>query len=255
MNITTILPVTRLKYLDRVLESLLAQTYKPNNLIVVFDGLDHEFATVRNKVVGLDYYTVRCVSSRNNGLALSIPDRRVHIVEVHKQLQEIIEDTDWIFSIEDDGILPPDALQKLVRVVQNYDDVGMVSGVELGRWGVPYVGAWRADDIHNTTEMHSLENKSPQEIIEEIDACGLYCALIRADKYKEHEFTSKNGHGPDVNLGLYLRREGYKNYIDWSIPVTHLTFKDGQEIEISPLGESRVIKLKLLYGNIWQAFR
>lgn len=255
MNITTILPVSRIQYLDRVLESLLAQTYKPNNLIVVFDGPDSQFVEVRNKIVGLDYDTVRCVKSRHDRLAFAIPDRRLHIVDIHKQIQEIIEDTDWIFSIEDDGILPPDALHKLVKIVKQYEDVGMVTGVELGRWGVPYVGAWKVDNIHDSREMYSMENKCPDGGVEEIDACGLYCALIRAGKYKQHAFTTQNGSGPDVNLGLYLRREGYHNYIDWSIPVIHLNYMNGQEIEISPLGESKLVKLKLLHGNIWQSYR
>lgn len=252
MKITTILPVSRTQYLDRVLESLVKQTHKPNNLLVIFDGDDKDYAEVRNKIVSLKFEMVLCIRSRSNTLAFNIPDRRLHIVALHQHFKEIIDDTDWIFSIEDDGILPPDALERLVKVVENNDDVGMATGVELGRWGLPYVGAWRVDNVNDLKEITSIENHASETpFVEEIDASGLYCALIRAGKYKVHEFTARNGLGPDVNLGLFLRKEGYHNYIDWGIHVTHLNFMNGKEIEISPLDESKIVKMKLLHGNIW----
>lgn len=254
MKITAILPVSRTKYLDRVIESLENQTHKPNNLLVIFDGPQEEFVEVRNKILQLKYESVLCVKSRSNRLAFNIPDRRLRIVELHKHFQEVIGDSEWIFSIEDDGILPPDALEKLVKIVNKYDDVGMATGVEVGRWGVPYVGAWRADNVNDARYLESVVDTMGPDV-EEIDACGLYCALIRVGKYQEHEFTTRNGLGPDVNLGLYLRREGYHNYIDWRIPVIHLNFKDGKEIELHPYDETKVVKLKLLHGNIWQSYR
>src|SRR5690606_32087747 len=110
----------------------------------------------------------------------AIIDRRRHITNIHNQLKELIGDADWIFSIEDDGILPNDALEKLIQVTKK-PNVGMVTGVELGRWGVPYVGAWMSDDVNKTTQLTSLENKTGSDLVEEIDACGLYCALINAE--------------------------------------------------------------------------
>lgn len=252
MKITVILPVSRTEYLDRVLESLTNQTYKPNNLIVIFDGYDSQYLYARNKIVEVKLDNVICVPSNNPAPAISIPDRRNHIVAIHNQIRELIEDCDWIFAIEDDGILPPDALEKLVNHVEKHEDTGMVSGVELGRWGVPYVGAWTVDNIYDTHVVTSAENKTHSDEVEEIDACGLYCALIRADYYKLHEFYTMNGLGPDVNLGLYLRQQGFKNYIDWSIHVTHITFNNGLEVEIPATSESRVVSLQLLSGSTWK---
>lgn len=251
MNITTVLPISRLTYLDRVIDSLLAQTLKPNNLLVVFDGHDSQFLEVRNKIVGLPFNSVICIPSTNTAPAHTIQDRRRHISKIHNQFRELVQDADWIFSIEDDGILPSNALERLVELVSTHDNVGMATGVELGRWGVPYVGAWRANNIGEPTEINSIEMS--ESSIEEIDACGLYCALIRADKYKEHVFFYNNGLGPDVNLGIYLRQQGFNNYIDWSIPVTHLTLIDGKESEIHPSQKSRAVKLRFLYGDVWQA--
>lgn len=255
MNITTILPVSRIQYLDRIINSLLQQTYKANNLLVIYDGSEDDYAEARNKIVGLDFDSVRFVDSINLGLAFSIPDRRRHISNIHNQIRTLIEDTDYIFSIEDDGVLPPDALERLVKVMKNNDNVGLVTGVEIGRWGIPYVGAWTVDSTTNVTTITSITNKASEEptTVDPIDACGLYCALIRADLYKEHEFFTDNGLGPDVNLGLFIRNQGFNNYIDWGIPISHLTYHDGQEIEVTPFGETRIVSINVLSASAWQA--
>lgn len=257
MHITTILPLSRIKYLDRVIESLMNQTYKSQRLLVIFDGPDSEYIEARNKIVGLDFENVLFVKSNNPKVALSIPDRRRHIVNIHNQFRGLIGETDWIFSIEDDGILPKDALQRLVNIVKQKDTVGMVTGVELGRWGVPYVGAWRVDDIHEVKQIYSIQNKTKEDptVVEEIDACGLYCALIDAGQYKDHEFYTHNGLGPDVNLGIYLRQKGLENYIDWGIPITHLTLRHGYETEISATDNSSTVRMTLLRNGMWAVSR
>jgi len=256
MKITTVLPVSRTQYLDRVLESLKNQTYKPNNLIVIFDGNDQDFLTVRNKIVELKYDNILCVPSNNLRGAFNIAERRNHIVNIHNQARELIEDCDWVFSIEDDGILPAEALERLVTRANTlelkHNKVGMITGVELGRWGVPYIGAWTVDDINSPKTVTSLENKTYSDEVDEIDACGLYCALIKSDYYKQHKFFTNNGLGPDVNLGLYLRQQGLKNYIDWTIHITHITSIGSREVEIPATNESHDITLRLLYGSTWK---
>lgn len=251
MQITAILPVSRKNYLDRVLDSLKNQTLKPQTLIVIFDGSDDDYLEVRNKIVGQPFDHVLCVKSNNERPAFAITERREHISNIHNQARELIGYADWVFSIEDDGILPIDALQTLVNVAKNRPDAGIITGVELGRWGVPYVGAWRVDDIMRPTQAISMENHAGEPYVDEIDACGLYCALIRADKYKEHEFDARNGLGPDVNVGLYVRQCGYKNYIAWGVPVTHLTNSVGVEIEIPATDTSQIVTLTLI-GYTWQ---
>lgn len=254
-KITTILPVSRIQYLDRIIDCLMSQTVEIESLIVVFDGPAEDFVQVRNKIQELYIENRLCVQSINMRRADTIPERRWHIVTIHNQIRELIEDADWVFSIEDDGILPDNALEELIKVAEEHSDVGMVTGVELGRWGVPYVGAWRVDDIESPKTVTSLNNRAGDSgdiKVEEIDACGLYCALIRADQYKEHKFDTRNGLGPDVNLGLYLRQQELKNYITWNVPVTHLTNRRGQELEIPADSPSRVVSLRLLSGSTWK---
>lgn len=251
MKITTILPVSRIKYLDKVIESLVNQTYRVEHLIVIFDGNDADFLETRNKLVSSFVGNLLFIKSNNINYALSINERRDNIANIHNQLKELIVDTDWVFSIEDDGIIPNDALEKLIDTAKNYDNVGMVTGVELGRWGVQYVGAWSVDDINDTKLVSSINNRSIEGGIDEIDACGLYCALVRADLYTEHNFFANNGLGPDINLGLFMRQRGFVNYIDWSIHVTHLTNRGGVNFEIYPIGWSNNVKMHLISDNRW----
>lgn len=253
MKILTILPVSRLDYLDRVLQSLIDQSYEERTaLLVVVDGTNDLYIKVHNKLASIPLNNVLCVQSENfRGAAETIPQRRWHISAIHNQIKELIaDDIEWVFSIEDDGILPVNALSWLVNDVQTQPNVGLVTGVELGRWGVPYVGAWKVDNIDNPQRITSMESKVGSSVVEEIDACGLYCALIRADLYKQHEFNSTNGLGPDINLALEIRQCGFQNYIDWFVPVTHLTEKNGTTVEIpatekaipitlTPLGKSQ----------------
>lgn len=258
MNIVTILPVSRIEFLDRVLESLLNQSYKPHtSLLVVVDGGTELFVRVHNKVAQIGLEDVLCVQSNNPGDApmSTIPQRRQRISNIHNQIRGLLsEDAEWIFSIEDDGILPINALSWLVNDAQNYPAMGMVTGVELGRWGVPYVGAWKADDIMNPQRIVSMESRVGQSLVEEIDACGLYCSLIRADLYKQHEFGADNGLGPDINLALELRQLGYKNYIDWFVPVTHVTNRSGKILEIPADTQSKIVTLTPLQNSkSWHA--
>lgn len=240
-------------YLDRVLDCLKNQTYKPDKLIVIYDGPDTQYLQVRNKIAEFDMEIERVIVPSNNPtIAQTIYDRRINIVNNHNQIREILTECDWVWSIEDDGLIPDDALEKQVKFVKKHSNVGMVTGVELGRWGNAYVGAWRVDNVLKPEHVDSLPSKALEGGIEAIDGCGLYCALIRYEGYKQHTFYTRNGLGPDVNLGLYLRSLDYDNYIDWSIHITHLTHRNNEEVQIPATSEARVVKFTLLSGSTWK---
>ena len=250
LKITAVLPVSRTTYLEQVIYSLTNQTRKLDNLIVVFDGPPTGYVEVRNKIVELPFNTL-CVPSNNPFVAETILERRRNIANNHNQLRELVGDCDFVWSIEDDGIIPLDALSKLIRGFNTFPEAGLITGVELGRWGNPYVGAWTVDNITTPQQATSLTNKSLEGGYEEIDASGLYCALMRADLYKENNFFTQNGLGPDVNLGLAIRQKGFKNYIDWSIHLTHLTYDMNQYKEIHATDHSSVVVLTWAYGSTW----
>lgn len=254
MKILTILPVSRLKFLDRVLESLINQSYEERTvLLVIVDGSNDLYVQVHNKLASLPLSDVLCVKSENVGeVAVTIPQRRQRIANIHNQARALVgQDIDWVFSIEDDGILPVNALSWLVNCVNKRPHAALATGVEVGRWGSPYIGAWKVDDLFNPQQIISLQSKVGSIDVDEIDACGLYCALIQADLYKSHQFNVNNGLGPDINMALEFRQLGWKNYIEWSVPVTHLKEVGENVVEIPASSDTLVLNAIKLDDYTW----
>jgi hypothetical protein len=149
----------------------------------------------------------------------------------------LIKPCEYVFLIEDDGIFSADALRRLLADYQAHPYAGFIEGVELGRWGIPMVGAWRSDDVYGPTMLETVLQSSvglvdvagrhvgyiPDKLVEEIDAGGLYACLTKYEHYARHEFQPYEGmaFGPDVQWGLSLRQQGYRNFIDWGVAVEH----------------------------------
>jgi hypothetical protein len=60
--------------------------------------------------------------------------------------------------------------------------------------------------------------------VQEVVAGGLYATFTKCGRYASHEFNPYEGcaFGPDIEWGLELRRQGYRNYLDWTVGVEHL---------------------------------
>lgn len=128
-----------------------------------------------------------------------------------------------MFLVEDDTVIPPPyALKHLMRTYSLHPFAGFVTGVELGRWGIPHVGLWKADDVYEPSEITSL---TPGQGVSEIDAAGLYCCLVKTEHYLKHDFKpfDNNALGPDVDFGIAFPQQGYMNYVDWSVSREHRT--------------------------------
>lgn len=257
-NVIAVLPISRMKYIDRVLQSLENQTLKPKILCVIVDKKLDPTEDKRLKEL-LGKLTMRVVVGKtpNKEVGSGIEERRQNISNLHNEFRDLIYEANgrnlnkvlshrWVFSLEDDGILPPHAIERLVSVAtEKY--ACLVSGVELGRWGLPYVGAWRADDCENPQKITSMKRGGS---VEEIDASGLYCMLVHLIHYMCHHFHCDNGLGPDVNFGLDFKSKGGRGYIDWSVKVTHLTCDFDDEKEISADSESFQVEL-FKKGSEW----
>lgn len=258
--ITIVLTVSRDTYLTRVLTclELLQCKHEEVNLLVIVDGSNELYVKTRNLANDLKFNERLIVRTELAGAPskLNIIERRKRIAAHHNQARKLISHDDgYVFSVEDDTTFETNALQQLIQVAISHRAFGMAEGVEMGRWGVPYVGAWKADDIYNPTLLESVENKYSYDLglmSENIDAGGLYCALIRADLYKLHEFTSANGLGPDVNFGLELRQLGFENFIVWSVPCAHYYDSMGVIKNITPDTEGRIVKLVKESDTKWR---
>lgn len=226
-TVTIVLLISRQEYLHQVFAYLeLMDCDNDNtNLIAIVDGDDRLFIDARNKVELSKFASRLCVKyvSDDKLVPNVIHARRLRIASIHNQLKTYIGKCDYIFGIEDDTLVPKYALKNLLNDYTLNPYAGFIEGVELGRWGVYYVGAWKFDDIYKTTKVTSMMPSGDSPLLQEIDAGGFYCFMTRRDTYINHEFDTfeNNTFGPDVNFGASLRKQGYMNYIDWSIDCIH----------------------------------
>jgi len=224
-NITILLLVSRNDFLERILTSieLLECNNMKTSLIVIVDGDNKLFLDVRNVVEFSKYDQSICIQykSKEKKSQFDVMQRRKRISAIHNFAKEYINDNGLIMGIEDDTIVPHDALIKMHKEYIYNNHIGFIQGIELGRWGIPYLGAWLVNDIYDTT---SIKSTLLLEGIHEVDAGGFYCFMTRTDTYLNHTFKpfENNDLGPDVDFGITLRRNGLINYTDYSIKCIHL---------------------------------
>lgn len=213
--------VSRDTFLDEIFSSLenLECDVSKTALLCIVNGESDLFVKARNLCEMSKYAERLCIQEKPKTKIrqFDISGRRKRISSLHN-LAKTHVNTEYVFGVEDDTIVPANALEKLGE--QYINGIGMIEGVEMGRWGVPYIGAWRADDVHNPTEIISLPMS---EGLIEIDAGGFYCFITRAEYYKGHEFKpfDNNGLGPDVDFSLSLRRKGLKVLADFDVMCVH----------------------------------
>lgn len=176
---------------DRTLldEQILKQTIQPDRTIIVVD----------------------------ENPAKEMADRRKRIAENQTKLQEIVEaykEYDFVWQLEGDGVLPENALEKLIEDFKQYPDAGYITGSEIGRHGLYHIGAWvNFTDTSFESINHHLKGVQP------IDASGFYCLLAKREAFLSGK-ASWNGepYGPDVVWGLSIR---YTKYIDLDLEIGH----------------------------------
>lgn len=224
MSVTIILPVSRPEYLDAVFARLemLECDRRMTNLLCIVDGTPELFVNVRNRVEMSKFADRLCIlfSYKGTYKKTSRLARRFRISEIHNQLKENIVQCDYVFGIEDDTIIGPRTLKILLKDYSLQPYAGLIEGVQIGRWGIPMVGAWKVDDVYDPKTIDSL---MPSKDLQEIDAGGLYCFLTKHDHYVKHTFKpfDNNEMGPDFDFGLELRRAGMMNFIDWNVTTVH----------------------------------
>lgn len=250
---TIFIPVSRPDYLDRLfvaLEHLDCDTNQ-TNLLTYVDGDAQLFLQTRNLTDASRFASRLCVQRRPTGTSkvgqvFGLMDRRKRIADIKNESKALIGACDYVFGLEDDTIPPPNALAKLQADYLAYPHAGFIEGVELGRWGIAYVGAWSADDPYDPTKIESLLPPAPDSYkIQEIDAGGFYCYLTPRANYMMQEYKpfGRNDLGPDVNFGLFLRQQGFKNYIDWSINCEH-RMRGGGSVSLpsTPVRQAAMVK-------------
>jgi hypothetical protein len=151
-----------------------------------------------------------------------IKARRHRIANNHKQLKamvkKIADDYDYIIQIEGDSELPEDCFSQLIRRLDEVssEDLGYISGVQIGRHGLYCIGAWHFKD----DGFESIDHKKTGLI--EVDATGFYCLIAPVKTWLNGICSWTDEYwGPDVNWGRSLRSQGYKIYADMDLKIGH----------------------------------
>jgi hypothetical protein len=158
------------------------------------------------------------------GLALrdfSINTRRRRIAAIHNEIHKLIKPCEYVFLIEDDGALPPDALSRLLADYKAHPYAGFHRGGSAREVGIPMIGAWRADDVYEPSVIETALPARPELLNDAGRAIGCVpgrrstlvgcVALAKYEHYLRHECRPFDGDalGPDFNWGIELRRQGY----------------------------------------------
>lgn len=248
---TIVLPISRDNYLGEIFNELntLDCKFKDFFLLIIVDGGNSLHSIVEEYVNKSKFKNHECIQykSKHQKLQYDLQIRRLRIAKIHNVARKYLPECKYVIGFEDDTLMPNYTIDALLSNYESYPNAGFIQGVELGRWGIPYIGDWKFDDIHNPTTVTSSAKK---EDIHSTDAGGLYCFITKREYYAEHEFKpfGTNDLGPDVDFGLSLRLKGLKNYTDYDISCIHRTGDKHLSLEDTTPSVITIIK----NGNRWR---
>jgi len=219
--ITIFCAFTRGWAVDRWIENLLALNYPKGliNLVFIVD-IDDPYIASRLGQIEEQYrgFTIKINREWQPNEVRPI-ERRKRIAEIKRQSKESVAsfEADFVLGLEDDTVFENLDIDKWLQFYTG--TIGIIEGVQVGRWHKNYIGAWKVDNINDPTEAVTM---LPKEGYEEIDAGGFYGYLISKDNYLSLPYEYNNEPwGPDVNASLWLKRQGLTNYIDWETKFGH----------------------------------
>lgn len=223
MKVSLFVPITRWWALNQLFHGLNGletnEHFQIHERIFYIDTDD--MRTINGVKEYADEHDQIIVSGNSAPTEVRITERRNRITAMKNASRQYIDGhSDYVISVEDDTILPPDAAIKLTDMARKNPNIGIGSGVQVGRWKARMIGLWRVDSIEQPTRFITLPH-TPYDYIEEIDAAGMYCYITATPLYKDTDYRWQEPLGPDVFYGLDLRRQSYTNYVDWSLVCGH----------------------------------
>lgn len=224
MKISVVVLVSRPEFTDLVNENLLRLDlggHEAELLVMVDNSSLPDFLTdeIKERFTETKVHRIDHVKPSPTNIDLS----RTRIAQVRNESRELVGNTEFVFSFEDDCVIPSDALVKFLQTWGfpgglQFKKPGLISGIQVGRQGLKILGAWFADNPQFPTEFTSL---GKGDGLVEVSGTGMYCYLTPTKLYKEATYGWLPPVGPDVWYGLGLRMKGYKVYVDQSLVIGH----------------------------------
>jgi hypothetical protein len=228
-------PFTRLWCAEPFLKSLETMILPRQSMEIIFlnDTNDDDLQLILSNWMndhGQEFNGAKLYQSGKSypGEFADVSYRRERICMMKEKSKELLSKTAFVFCLEDDTIAPPNAFSKLMENLTADDDIAVSSGVEVGRWTSPIIGAWMIEPLEHPNKITSIRYKKWG--IREVDGCGWYCYVTYTSSYKAaHYRYEAESLGPDVVYAYDQRKAGYRVVIDWSIACTHL-LENGKNI-------------------------
>lgn len=178
------------------------------DLVLIVDNIGIPKSSIYRCFKDFSYaleYTEKPLPSEGN-----VAVRRERIASNMNRARELVGKTDFVFMLEDDTDFDPWFLQHLIA--QYKPDRGIISAVQAGRHGLHHIGAWETDDLKYPTVFETVPYKAKG--IRQVDATGFYCCIMRTDLFKRVPVPCEIlPVGPDVQYGIELRKQGYRNLL------------------------------------------
>lgn len=225
MYVSVVVTVSREECVDMVVDQLREIAAGPYQaeVILAIDNRRIKRMQLLADVEAMGFRNVQVyVTEPPSRPANSVVSRRKRIAMIRNATKELIGGSQFVFSFEDDTIIPERAVESLMKAYEeSAEQVGVVSGVQIARWGRQYCGLWNIDQLDGPERYESVALK--QSGVEAVDTTGFYCYLTPTQFYKDVEYGWQAPLGPDVDYGLKLRRRGMTNLVDWSVVCGHLS--------------------------------
>lgn len=143
-----------------------------------------------------------------------------NIIHNYRKAERIVkaEDYDYLLTVEDDIIVPPDALEKMIAV-----DADIVYGVYCFRKGAPLINISKPGDL---MESYGLPGnlKEWQALYGQIIPCGglgFGCTLIKRSVFDVLSLHSDSGHDGDSQLARDALHLGLSQMCDTTVLCGH----------------------------------
>jgi GT2 family glycosyltransferase len=227
MNDVTAVISTRDRYfttLPGCLISIALQTRKPNYLIIYDDG---EHKDLREDPLYKNIFSL--LSSVGITWEVAFGDGTGQVKNHQRSIGQV--KTEWIWRIDDDNVIEPDVLEKLLKTASDNDGkmkcVGAVAGLVL--------------DPKHTRTSNALASNKIEDIyiglneqwfnfsgVKEVD--HLYSTFIYRKDAAKHGYCwelSRIGHREETIFTYEMKRAGWRLLIDPSVITWHLRYESG----------------------------
>ena len=232
--------------------------------LIVYDNTDdtllataliEEVNKVRDKFLSVRLYKSYLPGKGNilgSGNEQFKASKLFNIWKMWLSMREMIK-TDTFFVLEDDTIAPPDAFQRLYKLLLSHKGIGFATAIETGRTTYPWVPVRLGVHKSKMRGLKVIERRSFSPFtrgVKEIDCAGVYCFAARTKAY----LSGFRGYDPinlkvpffalDNVLTYNMKKHGWKLLADFGCWCSHL---QASSARIIAFGKNQAVEM----ADLW----